>query len=75
MNISDYPSAADLLIQTLGACEFQSPLLGRGTPLEEPTRRILLPSDTAELAAFLRCPKVRQRTDDDVTLLLASWVG
>lgn len=53
MNISDYPSAADLLIQTLGACEFQSPLLGRGTRLEEPKRRILLPSDTAELAAFL----------------------
>ncbi|MBM4038362.1 MAG: protein phosphatase 2C domain-containing protein [Planctomycetes bacterium] len=29
----------------------------------------------AELEAFLRCPRVRQRTDDDVTLLLAARVG
>ncbi len=29
----------------------------------------------AELEAFLRCPRVRQRTDDDVTLLLATRVG
>jgi len=53
MNTADFPSAAELLVQTLGACEIQSPLLGTGAPFAAPERRILLPSDTAELEPFL----------------------
>ncbi len=48
------PDSKDLQVQTLGPCRVPSPLRVRGGPFVEEERRVLLCSDTAELAPFLK---------------------
>jgi 6-phosphofructokinase 1 len=47
------PSAAELRIPSLGSCEVRSPLAGTGAAFADDDRRVLLCSDTSELAPFL----------------------
>ncbi|UCG87650.1 MAG: ATP-dependent 6-phosphofructokinase [Gemmatimonadota bacterium] len=54
MDTSSFPSAGELLVQSLGACDVPSPLLGTGAPFVASERRILLPSDITELEPFLK---------------------
>ncbi len=51
--LADWPAPADLVIQTLGPCRYETPLGDRHEPFVDDAHRVLLCSDMGQLDAFL----------------------